>query len=277
MPNIPTAVIVIAAAALLIFVLLDSSLTVHFEYDQGFKFKIKYLFFTIMMNPDSPRRIKKKARKEAKKKKKEAKKRLKQEKKELKQEKKESKTAMYQRPQPAAADAAKKKRGAAEAEEPIKIQYKKGVKGKPKKESKPKSKKKKISLDLIMAVIRRASPHVKRIFKKIRFYDLYIDIIVGGEDAAKTAISYGIHCSVINSIAAFLSNTVTFEAKKISINADFDLEKTDYCAKGTVKLRLSTLLHSAVWGGLGVLKEILEAGDDESEEKTADKGSKKAA
>ena len=71
LPNIPIPVIVTVAVVLIVFFLLASSLTISFEYDEKLKFKIKYLFFTIMMNPDSPRRIKKKARKEAKKKKKE--------------------------------------------------------------------------------------------------------------------------------------------------------------------------------------------------------------
>lgn len=274
LPNIPIPVIVTVAVVLIVFFLLASSLTISFEYDEKLKFKIKYLFFTIMMNPDSPRRIKKKARKEAKKKKKEEKKRQKQENKELRQEKKDSKKARYQKPDPTVSEkktAARKN----QSEEPVKIHYKNG-KGR----KKPKEKKKKISLELIMAIIRRASPHVKRIFKKIRLYNLYVDITVGGEDAAQTAMSYGVHCSVVNGIAAFLANTVTFNPKKIDIKADFDLEKTDYYAKGTVKLRLFTLLHSGIWGFFAVLSEILKANKEgtESKQKSGSaKNPKKAA
>lgn len=255
-----TAIIITAAVILLIFILLASSLTVNFEYDNGFKFKIKYLFFTIMMSPDSPRQIRKKKRKEAKKKKKEEKKRLKRENKELKQEKKESKKAVYQRPQTVKREDKPSSRPANEKEEPIKIQYA-NSKSKKKTDAKPKNKKSKVSLELIISVIRRASPHVKRIFKKIRVYGLYADVTVGGEDAAKVAVSYGVHCSIINGIMAFLSETVTFKAEKINIKADFDLEKTDYYVRGTVKLRLYTLLHSVIWGGFGVYSEIAKAGE----------------
>lgn len=267
-----TAIIIIAAAALLLFVLLASSVTVNFEYGESFKVKIKYLFITILMNPDSPRRIKKrekkKTKKEAKKEKKAEKQRIKQENKEFKEEKKDSKIAAYKRADNSKETGAKKKPTSSE-NEPAHIHYKKenGKKDKGKKE------KKKVDFELIVRLIKRASPHIKRIFKKIRFYDIDIDITVGGDDAAKVAVSYGVHCSIVNSLAVFLDNTVTFKVKRINIKADFDLEKSRYYANGTVKLRLSTLLHSAIWGACGVLSEMLKA-NRESEKTKLQSGHK---
>lgn len=243
-----TALIVIAAVALVLFILLTSSLTVDFEYDESFSFKVKYLFFTIIMNPNSPRRIKKKEKKEAKKKKKEEKKREKEKKQVLK--KQQAAPQNEQSPKPAESEE--------KAEEKTEEKGEKKDKKKDKKQDKKKNKNK-ISLDLIISIIKKASPHVKRIFKKIRFYNIIIDITVGGDDAAKVAINYGAHCSAVYSIVAFLQNTVTFKAKKIDVKGNFNLEKTDYYASGTVKLRLSTLLHSAIWGGCAVLLEIYKA------------------
>ena len=69
-----TALIITAAIALLLFLLLASSITAELEYDKVFKFKIKYLFFTIAKDPLSPKEQKKKKRKTEKKKRREEKK-----------------------------------------------------------------------------------------------------------------------------------------------------------------------------------------------------------
>ncbi len=244
-----TALIVIAAVALVLFILLASSLTVDFEYDESFSFKVKYLFFTIIMNPNSPRRIKKKEKKEAKKKKKALK-----------------KSALSKLPadneEEDSSDDPHSEKTAETSVPKDKKQNKDKDKDKKKDDKKPKDKhkKKKLNLDLILSIIKKASPHVKRIFKKIRFYNIVVDITVGGDDAAKVAISYGAHCSAVYSIVAFLQNTVTFKVKKIDVKGNFNLEKSRYYARGTVKLRLSTLLHSAIWGACAVLLEIYKAG-----------------
>ncbi len=270
-----TALIVIGAVALVLFILLASSLTVDFEYDESFSFKVKYLFFTIIMNPNSPRRIKKKEKKEAKKKKKEEKKREKEKKQALK--KNQAAPPKEQSPKPVETkekvEAAPSEKGGESSEKRDKKQEQKKDKQE-KEKKKDKHKKKKLNLDLILSIIKKASPHVKRIFKKIRFYNIVVDITVGGDDAAKVAISYGAHCSAVYSIVAFLQNTVTFKAKKIDVKGNFNLEKSRYYARGTVKLRLSTLLHSAIWGACAVLLEIVKANKSQPNKEVSSKKAK---
>ncbi len=112
--------------------------------------------------------------------------------------------------------------------------------------------------ELIFRILGKAKPHIKRLFKKIRVTGVYADITVGGSDAAKTAISYGVHCAAVDGLAAFLDGMITFKAEEINIRADFELEKSVYYAKATVKLRLSTLLHSGLWGAAAVYGELKE-------------------
>lgn len=206
-----TALIVIAAIALLIFLLLASSIRVDMEYERVFKYRVKYLFFTIIGDPESQKRKKKKL-----------------------------------------GENEKKNTQLKEADR------KKQIKSKQVKADKQEQEKSKLkfSLDLIKRIIGRASPHVKRIFKKIRLSNVVVDITAGGDDAAKAAISYGVHCSAVYGLAAFLDNAISFNAESISIRADFDLPETRYCVKGTIKLRLSTLLHSGIWGFFAVLSEL---------------------
>lgn len=138
------------------------------------------------------------------------------------------------------------------------------------------SEKPKTDLKLIVSCVNAAKPYVKRVFKKIRIYDVFAEIVVGGSDAASTAISYGVHCAAVHGAVCFLKNNASFKAKKIDIKADFDLEKTDYYLYCRVKLRLSTLLFCLLWGTAAV-KNAMEGGDRKKQADKAKKTSKKAA
>lgn len=146
----------------------------------------------------------------------------------------------------------------------------------PKKSSEGEDEKPKADLNLIVSCINAAKPFVKRVFKRIRIYDVFAEIVVGGSDAAKTAISYGIHCAAVYGAVRFLKNTVNFKAKKIDIKADFDLEKTDYYFYCKLKLRLSTLLYCLLWGTAAVQRAMKGDTEKGRAEKTG-KATKKAA
>ncbi len=234
-----TALIVIGAILLVLFILLASSITAELEFDGTFRYKIKYLFFTFIVNPESPRRKRKREKKEQKKKKKETAKAEKQKK--------------APPPKKAETAAVKPQQEEIKSEKAEEIPAEKKSVKKEEKAEKPKMK---FSLDLIRRIIGRASPHVKRIFKKIRFYNVVIFVTAGGKDAAKVAMSYGYHCWAVYSITKLLSETITFKAKDVDVRADFDLEKNEYYLYGVVKMRVSTLLHSAIWGFFAVLSEI---------------------
>ncbi|MBD5114285.1 MAG: DUF2953 domain-containing protein [Ruminococcaceae bacterium] len=267
-----TAVIIIAAIALLIFFLLASFITAYLEYDGVFKYKVKYLCFTLAKNPLSPEKIKKNKLKEEKKKRKKEKKELKEKAKRdkllAKKRKKRSKTAVPVKCTETAAQTEEKTEKNTDTKETAKTgpqsdtetkKVKADGKDNPKKDGN--AGKPKITPELIFRMIGKAKPHIKRIFKKIRISGVYFDATVGGEDAAKAAISYGVHCAAINGLTAFLDNTVSFKAEKINIRADFDLEKSEYYGRAKIKLRLSTLLHSGIWGFFAVVGELKEVSD----------------
>ena len=240
-----TALIVIGAILLLLFILLASSIRVDAEYDKVFKYRVKYLFFTFVKNPLSPREIKRKKKKE-----------LRAKKKKEKEQRKKGAHLMQRsgkKPQKSEVNEVSEVKTTEQAQAAGQPQKQEQGKADKKAPAKPKMK---FSFDLIKRIIGRASPHVKRIFKKIRLSNVVIDIVTGGDEAAKTAISYGVHCSAVYGLVGFLDNVITFKAEKISVRADFDQPKNEYYAKGTLKLRLSTLLHSAIWGFFAVLSEI---------------------
>lgn len=263
-----TALIIIASIALLFFILLASSITAELEYDKIFKFKIKYLFFTIAKDPLSPKEQKKKERKAEKKKRKEEKKKQKAEKAASMPQK--NKTAEKSVPKEAnQTDSVKKEQKPSDSAENGKEKNAdKGKSDSPKKEKKKSG----VTPDLIMRIFGKAKPHIKRLLKKIRISNVYVDIVVGGDDAAKTAISYGVHCAAVDGLVGFLDSMISFKAEKIGIRADFELEKSEYYARGTVKLRMSTLLHCGIWGALAVKKELESiTADTEKDSAASDK------
>lgn len=230
------ALIICGSILLLIIILLALSLTVELDYERGeLSFRIRYAFINIIMSPDSPRRIKKKKKKAERKKRKEEKKKKKAEKKRLREQRKKP-------PQ--------------ENNNPQETEEKPSDDKKEQPPPKKKEKKFKFDIDLIQRLYRRASPHIKRLFKKIRVYDVYIDMVAGGEDAAKVALNYGKMNAFVNGGLTMLDAMIKLEVKEVVIEADFDKEKSDCFAHAVVKLRLSTLLHSAIWGFFAVLSEM---------------------
>lgn len=223
--------IIFGSIVLLFMVVLWQSITVIFTYEKKIELKVKFLGFTVYDINAKPKKKK--------------------EKKPKKQKKKGGKNAPP--PDPAESkeesatntvdeDNAAPERPAAAAESP---------KTKAGKKSKPKLN---IDLDMIMDYVRSASPPLKRLFKKIRWYDIYVDWVVATDDAAKTAITYGGVCSVLYPFFEWLTTYFTAHVKEINVEADFSKEESDIFAYFVLKLRLSTALACIIWLAARVLK-----------------------
>lgn len=209
--------IIFGSIILLIVLLLMQSVKATICYENGkLDLKVKFLFITLF--PLKPRKPKKTKRKK---------------KAETIRENAENK----QVESPAPPTNETPKRAAAESEN----------KSKSVKNSTIKPKTAGFDLDMIMDYVRNASPPVKRLFKKIRVRDLYIDYVVGTDDAAKTAIKYGAICAAIYPVIEWLTTYFSVQARDVKINADFSRETDDIFAYCVVKLRLGTALFCAIW------------------------------
>lgn len=129
-------------------------------------------------------------------------------------------------------------------------------------------------LEMIMDFVRSASPPVKRLFKKIRVQNLYIDYVVGTDDAAKTAIKYGTVCAALYPLIEWLTTYFSVQAREVNIEADFSRDKDDAFAYCEVKLRVGTALGCALWLGVRVLKIYMKYNKN-SRPKTPAKARKK--
>lgn len=111
-------------------------------------------------------------------------------------------------------------------------------------EEKPK---KKLSLQDIFEVVKLAMDSLgkplKRILKRTIFDHLALRISVGGEDAAKTAISFGVMNIAVGNALGWLDTFFTLKKPDdINITADFQSEKTSCDCYCEIKLVLAAAL-----------------------------------
>lgn len=91
---------------------------------------------------------------------------------------------------------------------------------------------------------------LRKIFTHIYIENLMIDFVIAGEDACKTAVSYGtVNAAVYNGIS-LISSLFRTDIKSVDIACDFDGKKSLYNAAADITARPSTLL-AAVLGIFG--------------------------
>ncbi len=250
--------IIFGSILLVLILALVQSVTVTAIYDKNPEVRIKILCFTIVKVPEDEKTKRKKAEKARKKAEKE---RRLAEKERRKAEKAAKKNGVTEVRPAETAESTAETTGTADTEEsapaePDKNERKKaGHAGKPPKQ---KMKLPDISLDMIKDYIESASPPVKRLFKKIRIRDVYIDWVVGSGDAAVTALKYGGVCAALYPAFEWIDTYLDAKIKEINIEADFDAEKDDIFAYITLKLRISTALGCVIWLAFRVLKTYLK-------------------
>ncbi len=248
--------IIFGSIVLLILIILWQSVTVTFDYENKLSLTVKFLGFTLYTTEPKPKKAKKP-------------------KKPKKEKKKKSDTKPTAEPHNNAETAVENNTSgdadvtATEKPEPQKA-----------KKVKKEKKKFQLDLDMIMDYVRSASPPIKRLFKHIRWYDVYIDWVVATDDAAKTALTYGGVCSILYPFFEWLTTYFTAKVKEIHVEADFSKEESDIFAYFVIKLRLSTALTCILWLGWRVLKTYMAYNNQNANtkpKKTSKGKSKKAS
>ncbi len=237
--------IIFGCIVLFLIILFRQSVTVTVDYENKLDIKVKFLFFTIY--PTKPK--KQKNKKPEKKKKSE------------KQKAAEVKKAEM--------------KASAESDSSSDSMDKPEADTKKKSDEKQKKEKKKFTLDdvqMIMDYVESAWPPIKKLFKKIRWYDVYVDWVVASDDAAKTALMYGGICSFLYPFFKWLTTYFTAHVKEVNIEPDFSKEKQDIFIYFVLKLRLSTALACVLWLAWRVLKTYLKYNQSSS---SAQKSKKK--
>ena len=92
------------------------------------------------------------------------------------------------------------------------------------------------------------------LLKKIKFKIFNLKISVGGADAAKTAISYGVISSAVYYVLGFIDSNVCLKIKEIDLSPNFNSHAT----KAEFKLKASLRPIYAFFIAFALIKIILE-------------------
>ena len=103
-------------------------------------------------------------------------------------------------------------------------------------------------LDMLQGI----GKHLVNLIHNIRI-NLWLDLSVGGEDAAEAAINYGKYNAVVWTLIGQASGIMTVKPQKVNIKCDFEYDRLKFDLFAKIKLRLITVLVI----GLCILFRIL--------------------
>ncbi len=199
-----------------IVIMLAIPVVIRFEYGEQLYLRVRYLFVTLYRLPP---KLKKQKRKKAK---------------------KPSAVETTQAPsEPPKLTLEQKLEEIIKAEE--KLQQERAAKS-AKKEKNPKIPTLTEIFELVKAFVDSLSKPLKKLLKRIKIIDFRLEMICGGEDAAKAALKFGAVNLAVGNALGHLGSWFTLKDPSIDINVDFQSEQTKTECSCTVKLSALVLL-----------------------------------
>lgn len=228
---------IIAAAIVLFFVLLLAGrVAVYFEYNGTIALKIKYLCFTIIKIPKK-RKTKKKAKRKRK-------------------DDKKSKAENVR--------SAESGKSSEKLDKIKESQKKKGID--------LKSLAFDNKIELLKLALSGVGKPLKKLLKRIEFSHMSVEVICGGDDAAKTAIKFGAVNIVVGNVLGLLDSFFTLKPlDDMNIGVDFQSDET--LADVYFEVRLS--LFAGFAGAFGLLGAFLKLNKAYKEKHSKAKASQK--
>jgi hypothetical protein len=83
-----------------------------------------------------------------------------------------------------------------------------------------------------------AKPAMRNFIGKLRVTNVQLNCIVGGDDAAKIALTYGFQSAAVSAGLAWLNEVLTLKIKKVDVTADFNKPETELTMKCKIKIRV---------------------------------------
>lgn len=108
-------------------------------------------------------------------------------------------------------------------------------------------------LDIFKEIWEKTSPLLEKLRKGILIDNFILDLTVGGDDAAITAITYGTVCAVVYPVEALLEDLVRVRNKKLNIKTDFNGENSSLGFYVSAGIRLGKALLIGIVGTTKVL------------------------
>ncbi len=236
--------IIAGAIILFLLVLLMTSVKVRFEYYDGLRLKINWLFVKIVSIPAATKKMKRRNKKTEKDAEKAADSAEKAEEGGSPEEKKDS-GASEDKPGGKAEDKSSGKKSGKSGKSGEKLTLKE-------------------IYELVKLVWDSLNTPLKRLLKATRIYGFRLNIVVGGDDAAKAAIKFGAVNMAAGSALAFLDGCFTLKGQDFNITCDFLSEETIAECELTAKLTVIAALAFLFWLAGRFLRNYLSREDAKS-------------
>lgn len=94
----------------------------------------------------------------------------------------------------------------------------------------------------VFAFVKDCAVPLKWFLRFLKFKDIRVFIVVVGDDAAQTAIDYGIICSAVYPTLSFVENFANLQYKSVDIKSDFENKKSDFEISLKIKTNIIFIL-----------------------------------
>lgn len=114
------------------------------------------------------------------------------------------------------------------------------------------------SLERFVPWIRLALDFLGALRRKIRLDNLYLHVVLAGDDPCDLAVNYGRAWAVVGDLLPKLERVFVIGKRDIQVNCDFAAEKITVAARGDMTIALGRTLCLGVIYGIRALKIILK-------------------
>ena len=114
------------------------------------------------------------------------------------------------------------------------------------------------SLERFVPWIRLALDFLGALRRKIRLDNLYLRVVLAGDDPCDLAVNYGRAWAVVGDLLPKLERVFVIGKRDIQVNCDFAAEKITVAARGDMTITLGRTLCLGVIYGIRALKIILK-------------------
>lgn len=92
---------------------------------------------------------------------------------------------------------------------------------------------------------------------RLRFNDLYLKLILAGDDPCDLAVNYGRAWTALGNLGPVLDNTMNIKKRNLDIECDFEAEQTLVSAGADITLSVGRILYLLLRYGSRALKEYI--------------------
>lgn len=116
------------------------------------------------------------------------------------------------------------------------------------------------TISSVYSVVKSLFSRIFGLLRKGIFTQFDLEISVGGEDAAETAMTYGQVCAGVYPLLSLLDSCMKFRKRKVDILCNYDSNRTTVAFRGRLHYRLGSLLFFALGFLLRYIKQSSKEG-----------------